>query len=543
MRSFVDDRKTAFWGDYDSLPMGRGTYELLPDGRAIADRAIQDSGAISMWRPAVHRKPESVIQRVSRSVDRLMGKPVYPAKTSQQGSAAASPVTYPQTLPTQRFQKAQYIGDNYSQWYDDPACRKSCNMYCFEAVRGGVTIRVAEDSPDWRDAQDIADEYIKLWPVHGGPRDGISLMGGALCAMLAGEFWPQAAVAGNPLHGDGYIANFLNMPAVGMERNTDDADQFVDVKKAYSQVDTQTWGDIAYFPEWCMYGARWNWIPGSKNGNPEIISVRRMARLLELMEATKVTQVQVRSSLRYIYQYGTKENPATRDEVRDLMALNGFVEGKRQIFDPTEGARDVHMTGVGDVKAIEGDQHVGEIEHLKYFLDRVCNGYPTPRQIMSLGSENINRDVLKDVRAQWMADTVRVNQFLDGPIKFFYELSLICQGLNPDFIRFDTLWTKSTTETEQDRIDSIIAMRSATPPLVSQKRAVEMLQQYTQIPDVDTELKLLAEEADKAARHEVTLRTSGLTMKEKANDESPDAKPSPVRRTNGKADGFYAVMQ
>ena len=490
----------------------RGTYSVVGPGMAIAD-----SGAVSAYQPSVKTKPSKLINRVGLQVAKMQGKHIVPAKTTQQGTAAASPATYFQTLWPQRFEKAQYIGDNYNQWYNDPACRKSCNLYCYEAVRGGVKIRVAEHGPDWRYAQQIADEYIKLWTVHGTQTSGVSLMGAGLCAMIAGEFWPQAAVIGG--RGDGYINNFLNLPAVGMERNTDDADQFTDASKAFSQIDTQTWGDVAHFPLWAVYNARWNWLPGSKNGNPEIISVRRLARLLELMEACKVTQVQVRSSMRYVYRYGTEEDPATIDQVKDLMALNGFVEGKREIFDPTEIARDVHMTGVGGVDVVEGDQQLGTVEHLQYFLDRYTNGLPTPKELMGLGAHGLNRDTLEDMRAQWMADTVRLNQFLDEPILYFYKLQLMLQGLDPDDFNFETMWTKSTIESDQDRIESLIKMREAGG--LSQKRFVEALQQYTQVPDIEQELKDIAEDAEKATQMEVTKRQAGSLLTEQMKDQEP----------------------
>jgi hypothetical protein len=498
---------------FSGVPAGieaKGSYYLDGPGTAIA---VLDSGAVSAYRPAWHTKPSRMLNRVQRQVHAMQGKYIPPAKTTQQGSAAASPTTYQQTLWPQRFEKANYIGDNYNQWYNDPACRKACNMYVYEAIRGGVKIRVGKnDYGD--DPQQIADDYVKLWPVHGGPDDGVSLMGGGLCAMIAGEFWPQAAVSGQ------YIERFLNLPAVGMERRTDDADQFIDKREAYSQVDTQTWGDVGDpFPYWSVYNARWNWIPGSKNGNPEIISVRRIARLLELMESCKVTQVQVRSSMRYVYRYGTEENPATINQVKDLMALNGFVEVKREIFDPTEIARDVHMTGVGGVDVLEGDQNLGQVDHLKYFLDRYCNGLPTPRQLMSLGAENINRDTLKDIRAQWMSDTVRVNQFLGsssaepGPIGFFFNLQLLLAGIDPDLVPYEILWSKSTTETEQERIDSIIKLREAGG--ISQKTFLTMIQEYTKIPDIEQELKLLADEAEQATKMEERKRSAGQTMTDK----------------------------
>ena len=503
----------------------KGSYYISGPGEAIA---IPDSGAISAYRPADHSKPQRLLNRVGRQVTAMRGRDIPARATTQQGSAAASPTTYVQTLWPQRFEKAQYIGDNYNQWYNDPACRKACNMYVFEAVRGGAKIRVAENKIYGNDPQQIADEYIKLWPVHGGPKDGVSLMGGGLCAMIAGEFWPQAGVIGGI--GDGKIEQFLNLPAVGMERRTDDADQFEDYKMAYSQVDTQTWADVGNpFPFWSTYNARWNWIPGSKNGNPEIISVRRLARLLELMEACKVTQVQVRSSLRYVYRYGTEKDPATMDQVKDLMALNGFVEGKREIFDPTEIARDIHMTGIGGVDVLEGDQQLGTVEHLQYFLDRYCNGLPTPKELMGLGAKQLNRDTLDSMRSQWMSDTVRVNQFLDGAIRFFFDLQLDLQGINSADVQYEVTWSKSTTETEKERIESTIALVDAG--LLSKEQAVRMVQEYTRIPDVELELKAIAKDAEEATKNEVTKRMAGALKSDGLDDEGYTSK------MNGKSNG------
>ena len=491
---------------------------------------ILDSGAVSMFRPAMHQKPTSLLQRFGNQIEAIRGRHVMPAVTSQQGTAAASPATYRQTLWPQRFEKAQYIGDNWNQWYNDPACRKACNMYVFEAVRGGVRVQVQEGGSMQKDAQEIANVYCKKWPVHGGPEDGISLMGAGLCAMIAGEFWPQAAFRGSET--DGYVDHFLNMPAVGMERNTDDADQFVDPLKAYSQVDTASWGEIATFPKYLVYNARWNWMPGAKNGNPEIISVRRLARLLELMEACKITQVQVRSSLRYVYYYGTQENPASPDEVRDLMALNGFVEGKREIFDPAEGARDIHMTGVGDVKALEGDQGVGAIDHLKYFLDRTCTGYPTPRALMNLGAENVNRDVLQDMRAQWMADTVRVNQFIDGPFKYFLEIQWLLQGIDPAQIKYETLWTKSTTATEEEQILWHINLVNAG--MESRETAMENLQEFIRFKDVKVEMARIEKESEHAAQLE-EKKLKRLDVLGIAGTKTEPKKPNVAGKSNGHA--------
>lgn len=493
------------------LPTARGSY--LPAGNGMA---LADAGAVTNYRPAIHRKPEKLIERFTKSIASMRGKELPAAMTTQQGSSAVSPVTYPQTLWPQRFEKAEYIADCNNQWFMDPACNKACNMFVSEAVRGGVRLRIEGSGQFEQKVQALADDYVKLWPVNGGPKDGVSLFGAGTKAMTDGEFWPMVALSGTP--GNATIDHFLTLPAAGMERNTDDADQFIDTDIAYTQVDTQTWNEVANFPLWQVFCARWNWIPGSKNGNPEILPVRKLARYIQLMETCKITQVQVRSSIRYLYSYGTPENPASPDEVRDLMALNGFVEGKRDIFDSTEVARDIHMGGIGGVEVLEGDQNLGTVDHLRYFLDRYTNGLPTPRQLMSLGAENINRDTLKDIKGQWLKDTTRVTQFIDGPVKYFFELQCLLKGIDPDDFKYSTLWTTSSASTSEEQIESHTLMFEGG--VASLKTTVTNLQQFTGVVDVDKEIRLIQQEQKERDNQELEKRKAGMTVKDQVGDET-----------------------
>jgi hypothetical protein len=516
-------------GKYARESFGKpiGTY-TVEDGKVYVSRpplalrdanqakygAIADSAAVSMYRPAQHTKPPGILNRIGNKIARETGRWVDPKTTTQQGSAASSPSTYFQTLWPQRYEKQQFIFDCNNQWLSDPACMKSINMYVEEAFRGAFKIRVLGTDSMAKEAQAIADDYAAMWED--------DLCGYGRCLLLAGELWPQFVVK------DDQVASILNLPAVGMERCTDDADEFIDPRRAYSQFDAVTYSDLTYFRDWQISQVRWNHIPGQKLGIPDILPVRRMSRMLELMEASKVTQVQVRAPMRYLWTFGDKDNTGNPAEIEQLMAMNGFVEGKRQIFDPTETARDMFGNGLSDVKAIEGDSRVGEIEHLRYFLDRICNGYPTPRQLMALGSENINRDVLKDIKAQWMASTTKLTDAIKKPIKHGLEIAWILQDIVPSLLKYEVLFTKSTIETEQDRIDSLVALSEAK--LVSRKTAVTMLQQYTQVPDVEAEIA----EIDKENRQQMELNQEFEPKDDKGKDDGLGG--APVRRSK-KPDG------
>jgi len=80
--------------------------------------AATDSGILSSFEPAVRSKPESVWMKLKSSVYRFI-RPIDPASTSQQGTAAASPATYYQTLWAQRYERAAMIADCRRLYLED----------------------------------------------------------------------------------------------------------------------------------------------------------------------------------------------------------------------------------------------------------------------------------------------------------------------------------------------------------------------------------------------------------------------------------------
>ena len=463
-----------------------------------------DSGAVSMYQPAIHTKPKGIIARAVEAWGRFRRVPDF-AKTSQQGSVAASPATYSQTLWAQRIERAQYIGDLRTLLLNDPRANKACRLYVREAMRDGVRVRVSGENRLSKKAQGIASQVINRL------MDAQRLEGWALMLIVEGDLFLQAVVE------NGELLDIMRMPAAGMERCTDDADRFVDPQKAFAQIDTATWGQVAWFPKGLMAHLRWNSVDGDKYGTPEILQIRRMARQLELLEAAKVTQAMTRSPMRYHWKLGDADNVASPDEVQAMAAKMGFVEGERNIFDPTETSRDIFTNGVTDIDVLEGDMNLQHIQHIAYFQDVMAVGLPTPRGLMNLGAENLNRDILGQLRVEWLKDTVRVNQCMEQAVKFAVELAWMLAGVDPTIITYEILWSKSTTETEKDRIDSVIAMYEAG--LMTLETAITMLQPYTRIPSIEEEIVKLKAQAEERTNQEVKKRSAGSTTREKLADE------------------------
>jgi len=93
-----------------------------------------------------------------------------------------------------------------------------------------------------------------------------------------------------------------------------------------------------------------------------------------------------------------------------------------------------------------------------------------------------------------MASTGKMKRALAKPIKQFFEQQLVLRDLNPALIKYELIWPNSTIETEQDRIDSINACVEVGT--MSIETSVSMLASWTQVPDVEEEIKRIQKQQE-----------------------------------------------
>jgi Bacteriophage T4-like portal protein (Gp20) len=472
-------------------------------------KAVGDSGAVSAYRPAQHTKPPSLLKRILQKIG-FFSDPWVASESTQMGSQAASPATYAQSLWPQRYERAQYIADNRRLILDDPRAFKSVRMFCREAVRGGFHIRVHGSSKMCKQAQVIANTLQVLM----SPR---KLEGWAIGMITEGDLFIQAVAL------DDEVKRFMRMPAAGMERNSDDADEIIDPDKAFSQIDTNTWAEVSTFPLGLMCHVRWNWIDGDKYGTPEIISVRRVGRELELAEAASLTQRMARAPIRYHWKIGDKDNGGRPEDIQKFKNDNGKVDGKQEIFDPTLVAQDYFSNAHVECEVLEGDSNTEKIDDIRYRQDKLFAGLPTPKALVGVDNDNVNRDILRDIREEWLKDTCRITEALDEVVNWALHLMFALKGIDPNLINYTIRWTTSSVESASDRIRSVIELKTAD--LVSIDTALTMIQEYTGIEDLDQERQAIENEIlkDLRMRSEFTVPgpSSSLPSKMDKGEDAP----------------------
>ena len=474
-------------------------------------KLANDSGVLSAYRPAPLVKPQGLISRVVGTVQRFLKKPPQ-AKTTEQGSGIASVLTAYQALWAQRWERQQYVADCELLLLEDPRMRRSYLKYVNEACRGGFKFKIDSSTGIGKKALDLAPKIEKMMTTQLMEGMGMRLM-------KTGDLFAQAVVFND------HVVACKPMPTVGMERLSDDADEIIDPNRAFAQVDITTWQDLCSWPTGLMCHVRWNHDPGSRYGIPEPLASRRQWRLLKLAEESVVVGRMTRAYTSKRINIGTAEDRGTQEDIDAWKAENGYVEGKREIFDPVEVARDYIGDGSLDITVLEGNPHQHEIEDVLHLQDALLSSSPTPGAIYGLQSKDINRDVLEDQRSEWLKDTRHINDAMDEVIRFIFDLELMLNGIDPELVNYSIVWTTSSVERPAEHIRSIIDTYQAG--LASRRTALMKLRQYTEFEDIETELTMIEEEAP---LRETPWKDGNRPSAEK----SPAMKQTASPGTNGK---------
>lgn len=471
-----------------------------------------DSGMVTRFEQANYRKTEKygIFARIQNAWSRAF-KRVNPEDTSMQGSAgAAAPSAVRFQLYTLRYERRQVIMDCRQMYDDDARCRRSVNKFAREAVRNGVTIlvnaggrgttgqraRVAKYCAER--VQKLVNKEIESW---------------SRMLVVEGDSFLQFGVVDNE------IVEIKRMPTTSMERLTNDADEFFDPLHAFAQVDTQTDEELTTFPLWSIHHARWNHIDGERYGRSELYAGRRLRRILELTEDAQVRRRIARAPIRRLWNIGTADKPGQPDHITKFKEENGFVEGEREALDPMEVGRDTFGNGLITATTLQGDPNVHQIDDLRYLQNVYTSAaLPTPGPLYNLDAETVNRDVLGDLRAEWLKETKVLSEVIEEAVRAAMDLYLLLQGILPETVDYSIRFSESSIETPGEIIDRVISARqnvvghgpmAQAEPLVSLRRAVQMLAEFHNVEDVDEEYaQILREISELRASEETRLATT-----------------------------------
>ncbi len=436
--------------------------------------------------------------------NRARSRPADAGGTTEQGtSATASPAVEQFELWQLRYERRSIITDLRRLADEEPRFSRALRKLAREAVRKGVRVTIA-DGPSrgpaatrYRRAKEILERTIKICDLNP-----TKLRSWAWSLPLEGDLFVQIVVASDQ------VVDAKRMPSASMERNTDSQDRFFDVARAFSQIDVQTNADITQFAAWQIHHERWNHLDGERYGRSEYLPLRRPARNLQLLEQAQVIRRIVRAALRLLHKVGSKDKPGLAKDVEDYKAFNNLAAQSKGGFDPTIAMRDYYGNGLTEVVPIPGDPNVHEIADLEYFRDAFAAGTGAPKAMLGWADKEINRDILKDQIEQWLKEVQDLTDAVKNVLRAILDLALLLEGIDPETVPYDLVFSQNTTETATERQTRVAAALEAG--LIPLRVAVGAISEDYDFDDVDAVLaELKAEQAEKQAQALALMQQSG----------------------------------
>ena len=445
-----------------------------------------------------------LVGRLTELWQRTRRRPADLGNTTEQGtSATASPAVEQFELWQLRYERRGIIADLRRLEAEDPRFARAIRKRAREAVRKGVRITIA-DGPKrgpvagrYKRAQAILERTIK--DCHLNP---VRLRSWARALPLEGDLFVQIIVA------DNRVVDAKRMPSASMERNTDSQDRFFDVGRAFSQIDVQTQNTITDFAAWQVHHERWNHLDGERYGQSEYLQLRRPARNLQLLEQAQVIRRIVRAALRLVHKIGNKDKPGLARDVEEYKSQNNLAAQSKGGFDPTIALRDYYNNGMGDVIALPGDANLEKIDDLEYFQDMYAVGTGAPKAMLGWAAKDLNRDILKDQIEQWLKEVQDLTDAVKNVLRAILDLALLLEGLDPETIPYDLVFSQNTTETATERQTRVAGALQAG--LISRRIAIGAISEDYDFDDVDEVLtEIEADEADRQAKAMELMQQAG----------------------------------
>lgn len=235
----------------------------------------------------------------------------------------------------------------------------------------------------------------------------------------------------------------VRMPAETILPNVTAAGQFRDVRQAYVQYDVATGLELAKFPLWQLFLARFdpdNFDDMGALGRPFLDAARTHWRKLTMTEEDLVIRRRVRAPLRLAHVLEGASN-------EDLATYRERVEA-----DQHEITTDYYLNKKGGVQPVQGDSNLDQIADVVHLLDSFFAGSPLPKGLMGY-TDGLARDILEDLKRDYYEEVDVIQDTLAFAYEQGFRLHLLLKNINPDAEDFSIYFAERRTETPNQTAD------------------------------------------------------------------------------------------
>jgi len=287
------------------------------------------------------------------------------------------------------------------------------------------------------------------------------------------------------------IVGVTRKPTLEMQRNSNKRDEFDDPRFAFWWSDEPyTWGipgpnDALWFAEWQIIHARWNHDEGKRYGRPLFRSATGTWKHVTEGERDVATRRKTRAGMKYNHQFPPGTTP------QDIEA---YKKTNADILDsPLAAIQD--FFGTAEIKTVEGDAKVSDIEDIMHHIRTWWVASPVPMSLLGYG-QDLNRDVLEKQKEQYDETLEALRPWIQKEIlRPLFELAWLLAGLLPETLTVEYHWKAKRVLKPadlRDIADAALRLRALGLP---DPAIWTLIQQF--LPDVDIEA-LLAPQGDES---------------------------------------------
>jgi hypothetical protein len=251
------------------------------------------------------------------------------------------------------------------------------------------------------------------------------------------------------------VVSGVRMPSETIMPNVGGSGRFKDVTRAYIQYDIMTGTEIAVFPLWQLFHARFdpdNFDDMGSLGRPFLDAARTNWRKLIMTEEDLVIRRRMRAPLRMAHTL-KGASQAEVDEYR-MQVEKDQAEGM---------TTDYYSNKEGGVTAVQGDANLDQIGDIVHLLDTFFSGSPLPKGMMGY-TDDLARDILEDLKRDYYDEVDVIQDTLAYVYEAGFRLQLLLKGINPDAEDFRITFAERRTETPTQTVDRALKLKALSLP-------------------------------------------------------------------------------
>lgn len=267
---------------------------------------------------------------------------------------------------------------------EDTRVRRLIRDLARDATKGGFEV-VIEAGPNVGRAEDVAAALMQRVRMEQRIDDWFRL------CLRDGDVFLEA-VADERRE----IVEVSRKPTLEMHRHTDQADRFIDSRRAFWYSSRETSFNSApprsavWWPAWAIVHARWEHDGDDRYGWPLFGAAGRSYKRVSEGETDISVRRKTRAGMRYVHTLEGASEPE----------IAAYIERNKAALDLKAALADFYTNRKGGIAAVQGDARLGEISDVEHHIETMALASPLPLQLIGYG-RNLNRDILEQKLEQY----------------------------------------------------------------------------------------------------------------------------------------------